>query len=265
MGKDMPITPTSYQIATPEEAARNLGKYKAFGRDNWFNRHRFEIVSNYLTSPPEQTLLDFGCGNGLFFKYLQQHNQHLLSSLSLSGYDPYFANTASQEDGVNFYSSIDNMPTQFDFITALDVIEHTENDKKTLRQIHALLAPDSTLLLTVPAYQCLYSLHDAAIGHYRRYTKKSLSHILSKAGFSVVYSSYFLVFLIPPVFIRKYYLVLKKYVTGKISVNDLPTDPMNIFSLLSNIELKLIKNRISLPCGSFIFCCARKNNTIKSE
>lgn len=261
----MAMFQSRYKVSNPSEAARNLENYEAFGRDNWFNRHRFEIVSNYLSLSVEKKLLDFGCGNGLFFRYLKQHNQSLFSSLSLSGYDPYFSNTDNVNIGVNFYSSIKKIKTQFNFVTALDVIEHTENDIKTLLQIHNLLAPDGQLLLTVPAYQCLYSLHDAAIGHYRRYTKVSLKHILAKTGFSVVCSSYFLVFLIPPVFIRKYYLMLKKYITGKVSVNDLPPDLMNIFYFLSNIELKMIKHGINLPCGNFIFVCARKNKETKSE
>ena len=55
------------------------------GKDNWLNRYRHEIMIKFLPILSNQSLLDFGCGNGLFLQYLLQTTP----LLSVSGYDPY--------------------------------------------------------------------------------------------------------------------------------------------------------------------------------
>ena len=62
----------------------------------------------------------------------------------------------------------------FDLITCLDVIEHTPDDRATLRELRRVCKPGGWLLVTVPAYQALWSLHDEANHHYRRYSRSSL-------------------------------------------------------------------------------------------
>ena len=57
----------------------------------------------------------------------------------------------------------------FDLITCLDVIEHTPDDRVTLRELHRVTRPGGYLLVTVPAYQALWSQHDVANHHFRRY------------------------------------------------------------------------------------------------
>jgi SAM-dependent methyltransferase len=63
---------------------------------------------------------------------------------------------------------------KFDTILYIDVIEHIENASAELEQAKELLADDGYLIVLVPAHQFLYSAFDKAIGHYRRYNKKSL-------------------------------------------------------------------------------------------
>ena len=71
----------------------------------------------------------------------------------------------------------------YDVIVMHDVLEHIEDDFATIEKIHSLLVPNSksTLVLSVPAHQWLFGLHDEALGHFRRYSRKSLlSVVLSK-------------------------------------------------------------------------------------
>ena len=71
--------------------------------------------------------------------------------------------------------STGSMPTErFDTILYIDVLEHIEDDRAELARAAQLLAPGGHLAVLSPAYQALYSEFDAAIGHYRRYTKASL-------------------------------------------------------------------------------------------
>ena len=65
----------------------------------------------------------------------------------------------------------------------MDVLEHIENDSAILREIKSHLKPDGILLLSVPAYQFLWSKHDILNMHYRRYNRNSLQKVIEEAKF----------------------------------------------------------------------------------
>ena len=68
----------------------------------------------------------------------------------------------------------------FDLITCLDVIEHIADDRVALAELRRVCKPGGFMLLTVPAYQALWSLHDDANHHYRRYSRRSLSAAVTR-------------------------------------------------------------------------------------
>src|ERR1700674_4732725 len=70
----------------------------------------------------------------------------------------------------------------FDLITCLDVIEHTPDDRATPRELLRASKPGGWLLVTVPAYQALWSRHDEANHHYRRYARRTLRAAAVEAG-----------------------------------------------------------------------------------
>ena len=63
----------------------------------------------------------------------------------------------------------------FDLVTCLDVIEHTPDDVASLRELLRVTRPGGWLVVTVPAYQLLWSSHDVANQHYRRYRRSQLA------------------------------------------------------------------------------------------
>lgn len=77
----------------------------------------------------------------------------------------------------------------FDTILYVDVLEHIEDDRGQLRAAAAHLRPGGHLAVVAPAHQWLFSPFDAAIGHYRRYTKRSLQ-ALTPEGLELVRLSY---------------------------------------------------------------------------
>jgi len=79
---------------------------------------------------------------------------------------------------------------EFDSVVCLNVLEHIENDLKALTRMHGLLAPGGRLVLLVPAFQFLYGTVDRALGHYRRYTRKSLLPLMRQADFGIEQSFY---------------------------------------------------------------------------
>lgn len=71
---------------------------------------------------------------------------------------------------------------QFDLITALDVVEHIEDDQSAVDHMMQMLVPGGTLLITVPALPALWTQHDEMNKHFRRYTRQSLTELLAPHG-----------------------------------------------------------------------------------
>ncbi len=70
----------------------------------------------------------------------------------------------------------------FNSIIMINVLEHLHHDSEVLNALSEHLAPDGKLIIYVPALNCLYGDWDDAIGHYRRYSKRQLEHVLLAAG-----------------------------------------------------------------------------------
>ena len=89
----------------------------------------------------------------------------------------------------------------FELVTALDVIEHIDDDVASLEAIKDLLSPSGKAIITVPAYMFLWSEFDEMNEHKRRYTLTELHQKLIKAGFHIEKISYFNTLLFPIVYV----------------------------------------------------------------
>jgi SAM-dependent methyltransferase len=89
-------------------------------------------------------------------------------------------------------------PASFDAITMLDVLEHFADEAALLASVRALLRPGGTLLVSVPAFQFLWSGHDEILQHVRRYTAGRLRRVLAEAGLVVDRLTYTNVVAFPP-------------------------------------------------------------------
>jgi predicted SAM-dependent methyltransferase len=86
----------------------------------------------------------------------------------------------------------------------MDVLEHIKEDHTALKEWRNTLKPDGLLLITVPAFQHLWSSHDIFLGHYKRYNNKSLNDLANSAGLEAVRIHYIFSFIYPLVyFLRK--------------------------------------------------------------
>lgn len=68
-------------------------------------------------------------------------------------------------------------------IACLNVLEHVRDDGQALAHMHAVLPVGGTVVLMVPAFECLYGPIDEKLGHYRRYGKRALTRVTQSAGF----------------------------------------------------------------------------------
>jgi SAM-dependent methyltransferase len=75
---------------------------------------------------------------------------------------------------------------QYDTIIMINVLEHIQDDQESVCTVYHALSPGGTFVVYSPALQWLFSSHDEAVGHYRRYEMRVLEQILVKAGFAVV-------------------------------------------------------------------------------
>lgn len=140
-------------------------------------------------------LLDVGCGAGNMIHHLGRYGQ--VKGLEM---DPRPVKVAHQRGyDVDLGDATQGMAyddASFDAVTALDVIEHNQDDMSILREIYRVLKPGGHVVVTVPAFMWLWTHNDDINAHVRRYTAGELRDKLETAGFLVRRMTYnnFLVF-----------------------------------------------------------------------
>lgn len=166
---------------------------------HWWYRGRRVIIGRELERlglPPELRILDAGCGSGRTMLDLAP-----LGEVSGIEYDADAAALArSRGDFEVEQGVVEELPWEddsFDLVTCLDVIEHTRDDVVSLKELRRVTRPGGVLLVTVPAYQWLWSRHDVANQHYRRYSRRTLANSLSAAGWHVERTTHFNSLLLP--------------------------------------------------------------------
>jgi SAM-dependent methyltransferase len=223
----------------------------------WFigRRHILDKVIRQLKLPENAKILEAGCGTGGNLQMLARHGQ--VEAMELEETAREFANKR-QVTAVRYGSLPDIIPFEnekYDLIVAFDVIEHIDDDVTALEALRNHLKPGGWLVLTVPAFQFLWSHHDDINHHRRRYRLKGLQQVVRKADFAVHYSSYFNTFLFPLVTavrtLQKLLRIDKKSKNKSQISSDLtlPSEPVNKFlSILFAQERHLI-SKFRLPFG----------------
>ncbi len=154
---------------------------------HWWYRGRRRIIRvelDRLPLPASARVLDAGCGSGRTLEELSPYGE--VCGVEL---DPGAADVArARGRGEVVVGRLEELPWEdgsFDLITCLDVIEHTPDDRVTLSELRRVSRPGGYLLVTVPAYQGLWSTHDVANHHYRRYSRPRLRSAAHDAGWRV--------------------------------------------------------------------------------
>lgn len=199
-------------------------------------------------------ILDAGCGGGATLHSLRRYGSPRGMELSEE------AVRYARERGRDVVEgSIERMPFasgEFDLALALDVIEHVPDDQRALEELWRVLRPGGSLLVTVPALEVLWSAHDEANGHYRRYTLGGLRDAVEAAGFTAVHATYFNTLLFPPILAARTLGRLR----GKSGGSDVAetSRPLNaVLEGIFSLEAPLA-GRARLPIGVSALCLARK-------
>jgi SAM-dependent methyltransferase len=167
---------------------------------HWWYRGRRRVIHAVLSGcdlPRGARILDAGCGSGRTLDELARYGH--ASGVDISADAVATAKSRGYHD-VRL-GPIEQLPFEdasFDLVTCLDVVEHTPDDRRSLGELRRVTRPGGLMLVTVPAYQSLWSSHDEVNLHYRRYRASSLGQAASDAGWSPVRDSYFNTLLLPP-------------------------------------------------------------------
>ena len=151
----------------------------------------FNLIDSIIYNSSIQRILDYGCGTGNLLKKLQKtYQEKVIYGADISDKALEYC----QRKGIsNIFNLRETEPqiTCFDLVICLDVLEHVDEDVELLIRIKELLRDGGKLLITVPAYEFLWSGEDYVSEHVRRYTRKMLREKLSEAGFHTNKISYF--------------------------------------------------------------------------
>ena len=146
-------------------------------------------------------------------------------------------------------------------VTAFDVIEHLDEPIESLREMRARLPFDGQVVVTVPAFQFLWSHHDDVNQHRRRYSRLELVSQLSSAGLRVTFVSYYNTLLFPAVAGARLLEKLMPSRLVKSAESDLEETPAPLNRVLTALfgGERLAVGRTSLPFGVSLIAVAQRH------
>jgi 2-polyprenyl-3-methyl-5-hydroxy-6-metoxy-1,4-benzoquinol methylase len=224
------------------------------------NRHPWELsrveslikeIKHYHVG---KNILDIGCGDSYFDYRLMNEIKDIDK---FYGIDIFVQDEIN--DGkyfvVNDYKKLKNKT--FDTILMFDVLEHIEDDAEFLKKtVTPLLKKNGKIIMTVPAYQKLFSKHDEELKHYRRYNIKMIKDACRKSGFKVIKYHYFYALLVPLRIITKLLNKDNKVNSWKKKENHFMTKFMKG---LLNLDYKICKKMNKLSLGLSLFIVLEKS------
>jgi SAM-dependent methyltransferase len=232
--------------------------YARLYREHWWWRAREEYLERLLDrligNADAGETFDFGCGDGLFFPVLQRYSRERPRGLET---DSALINPAGKwADRITTGPLLDDPSERerFGLIVALDVLEHIEHPRPVMEILRGRLRPGGWFIVTVPAFDELWTAHDEVNHHYRRYRLADLEVLVGGSGLEIVESRYFFVWLA----MVKWAVALKERVAKAESIPPVvPPAPINAAALtLTRLEQRLLGNAHP-PFGSSAIVVAR--------
>ena len=151
------------------------------------------ILSSVQIKSEKTLILDVGSGDGFVGRGLfSQMPNTFVDSLDTFLQDEQIKVLNAPDDSFTFYNSYEDLPGRaYDIVLMLDVLEHVENDVGLLSSIsESSMQKGGWAIVTVPAFQSLFSAHDRFLNHFRRYSLPQLRTLSSEAGLEVVEGGY---------------------------------------------------------------------------
>ena len=172
----------------------------------WFvgRRSLFATTIKRLCIPLEARVLDVGTSTGTNLRMLRDAGFARVEGLDISEHAIRWC--AAKGLGPVTQGDVCNIPFSsetFDLVLATDVIEHVDDDRRALAEIHRVLKRGAYAIITVPAFGALWGLEDEASHHKRRYRANDVGRLIDAAGLLCEDSFYFNYLLFVPVFLTR--------------------------------------------------------------
>lgn len=223
--------------------------------NHWWFQARKKLIEQVISELPltkKSKILDFGAGSGVNLNMLKKYGNvdiHEKNKFARSQLKKKYKNINK------VFSNLKLKKNYYDLILLADVIEHVKKPKILLKELKKSLKKNGFLLITVPAYEFLFSKKDLALGHYRRYNKTKL--INDVQDFEIKKSSYFNTLLFVPIAIVTLFNKLLKIDYLK-KVETTPFYILNkLLYFIFSFEKKLIKH-FNLPFGLSLYILCKK-------
>lgn len=226
-------------------------------KNHWYYVSKGLAVRSMLGAEPVGQTLDIGAGSGVFTRQL------IDCGLSSGGvcvdpnYPLEFTESHNGTD-IRFVHRVESVPQRL--VLMMDVLEHVEDDVGLLREYVNKMSRGSRVLITVPAFQFLWSGHDVFLEHNRRYTLREINDVAIAAGLHVTQQRYFFGLLFPVAALLRLSDRLRMtagQVEAKSHLKPASGFTNNALIRIHDVERKSLF-RLNRLCGLSAFCLAIK-------
>lgn len=140
-----------------------------------------DVLARHERLGGTKRVLDVGSGDGWFARNLLRASP----GMDITCWDVNYPEATREADGIHYRR--EKPTSRFDLLLMLDVLEHVEDDRGFLADLVTTnLEAGATVLFSVPAWQSMFSEHDRALHHFRRYSPSQASSVLEGAGLRIV-------------------------------------------------------------------------------
>jgi ubiquinone/menaquinone biosynthesis C-methylase UbiE len=231
---------------------------------HWYYAGKRDFCRGWLlrVGPPQRSdiLLDCGAGTGRFAKEMEKH----CSVMVLDDHEEALKLLRARFQAAQIISLAgDRVPlpdASLDYVTALDVLEHTPDDGAVVQGFLRLLKPGGVALVTVPASMALWSDWDVSLHHYRRYSRAQLKALFPAEAWELIYVNYTNVVVYPGVWlVRKWRKWFPRSSEATRTEDKLPAPWVN--RILRWCFVRPASWRFPFPFGVSLLLVARKRAT----
>ncbi len=234
--------------------------YRSEATHWWLAARRNIVLDSIRQSYPgrhDLHFLDAGCGTGLMLQELLPLGT--AEGVDISDEALQFCRRRGLENVRN--ADLLDLPfaaERFDVVTALDVLEHLDDDAGALREFGRVLKPGGRVFVFAPAHRWLWSLQDEVSHHRRRYVARTLRDAVARAGLVIERLTYVSTLLLPVIFLGRQWLKVRRRFREFDTENDLhPQWSNGILRSIFQFEIPILR-RTDLPFGASLLCVARK-------
>jgi SAM-dependent methyltransferase len=258
----MSTTTKSISDPLPQEMQQHTYSimYEVEGTHWWFAGRR-RIIRGFVEEacrklerkPPR--ILDVGCGTGANLEMLAQYGEAEgvdVSTEALACCRARGLQNVRQGEA----EKLPYADGSFDLVTALDVVEHLDDDVAGLREMRRVLRPGGRALLFVPAFMFLWGVQDDVSHHRRRYRLPGLRRVLQEAGYEVERATYANLSFFAPILMGR--MLMRATGLRPASENNINVSALNgVLGRVLGAESTLLR-RMNFPFGVSALCVARR-------